>query len=54
LNSRQKTRERKQKRIKEEKIERSSHNHLDLTAYEAVNNIVKQQKRGETDKYRSN
>lgn len=38
------------KRNKEEALEkRNSHGHLDLTAYEAVKNIVRQQQnRGET------
>lgn len=53
-NSRMKTRERKQKRNKEESLERrNSHGHLDLVAYEAVKNIIRQQKVGETDKLRS-
>lgn len=52
-NSRKKTRERKQKKIAEEAIERKTHGHLDLTVYEAVKNIIRQQNRGETDKYRS-
>lgn len=42
------------KRNREQALERrNSHGHLDLTAYEAVKNIVRQQNRGETDKYRS-
>lgn len=52
--SRTKQRENKKKKIAEESLERrNSHGHLDLVAYEAVKNIIRQQKVGETDKYRS-
>lgn len=43
--SRTKQRENKKMKIAEEKIEkRNSHGHLDLTAYEAVKNIIQKEK----------